>query len=309
MIRIEAKNLHEAYSKAASELQCSVTEITMEIIQKPSSGFLGMFQKNAIVEARKISDTKNETKVEKKSTFEEKKSDLTRDVVKDEKRKSRNRRSKNRKKESSSEKPLIQNEVKQPSSTKVEKKVEKKEQKPKAEATQKVDTKTIFDEDFHKPKVDVNVAVVEIKENINKLFKHSCFTLDAIKVEVFNENTVLIEFSGEDSALLIGKEGYRYKSLSYLLYNWINIKYNLNIRLEIAEFLKNQEEMIDKYLVSVIERVNNNGRAQTKILDGVLVKIALEALRKEFPNKYVGIKSGREGGKFIVINDFNRKNQ
>ncbi len=77
--------------------------------------------------------------------------------------------------------------------------------------------------------------------------------------------------------------------------------------LEIAEFLKNQEEMIAKYLVGVIERINNTGRAQTKILDGVLVKIALESLRAEFPDKYVGIKSGREGGRFIVINDFNRK--
>ena len=105
-----------------------------------------------------------------------------------------------------------------------------------------------------------------------------------------------------------GKEGYRYKALSYLLYNWINLKYGLNIRLEIAEFLKNQEEMIEKYLAPVIERIRNSGRGQTKILDGVLIKIALESLRAAFPEKYVGIKSGREGGKFIVVNDFNRKN-
>lgn len=118
----------------------------------------------------------------------------------------------------------------------------------------------------------------------------------------------MIEFSGEDAALLIGKEGYRYKALSYLLYNWINLKYGLNIRLEIAEFLKNQEEMIEKYLAPVIERIRSTGKGQTKILDGVLIKIALESLRSEFPEKYVGIKAGKEGGKFIVVNDFNRKN-
>ncbi len=71
--------------------------------------------------------------------------------------------------------------------------------------------------------------------------------------------------------------------------------------------MKNQEEMIGKYLVSVIQRVQSNGRGQTKILDGVLIKIALEKLREEFPEKYVGIKSARSGGRLIVINDFNRK--
>ena len=131
--------------------------------------------------------------------------------------------------------------------------------------------------------------------------------MDDIKVAKHDENTILIEFGGVDAALLIGKEGYRYKALSYFLYNWINIKYGANIRLEIAEFLKNQEEMISKYLVPVIERVTSNGRGQTKVLDGVLIKIALEKLRTQFPEKYVGIKSARSGGRFIVINDFNRK--
>lgn len=307
MIRIEAKDLQEAYSKAASELSCSVTEITIEVIQRPSSGFLGMFQKNAIIEARKIGEPKVERKERPLPSSEPKP-----DVAKDEKRKNRNRRSKNKKRESQGEqKQTNTNDVK--ANVKPEKKEQKQEQKqeqrPKREPQPKPEPKATQDENFNKPKVPVAVAVPEIRENINKLFAESCFSLGEIKVEAYDDTTVLIEFSGEDSALLIGKEGYRYKSLSYLLYNWINIKYNLNIRLEIAEFLKNQEEMIDKYLVSVIERVNNNGRAQTKILDGVLVKIALESLRKEFPNKYVGIKAGREGGKFIVINDFNRKNQ
>ncbi len=91
-----------------------------------------------------------------------------------------------------------------------------------------------------------------------------------------------------------------------MLYNWLNVKYNLAIRLEIAEFLKNQEAMIEQYLNGVIERVQNTGRAQTKPLDGVLVKIALEKLREKFPQKYVGIKSGNDG-KFVVVNDFFKK--
>jgi len=296
MIRIEANTLEEAYSKAAAELTCSVTQITFDVIQNPSSGFLGMFKKSAIVEAKRSNEISSKPQERE-----------------DRPKKSRNRRNKNKKfeqREDGEKKPennpqpkkkpeapkktQRKPEVKKDSS----KTVEKPAQKPTPRAPRRENTK---------PKVEVGIAVIEIKKDINSLFTHSCFELDEIKVEVYSEDTVLVEFGGEDAALLIGKEGYRYKSLSYLLYNWINIKYNLNVRLEIAEFLKNQEEMIAKYLVGVIERINNTGRAQTKILDGVLVKIALEALRAEFPDKYVGIKSGREGGRFIVINDFNRK--
>jgi spoIIIJ-associated protein len=307
MIKVEANTLQEAFSRAASELSCSVTEIDIEVIQHPSSGFLGMFKKTAIIQAKR-SNEKNEVKQNQKYHRENRdnKEQTERPQREDKRRSRNNRKNRNKHTDDKKEQKTHQEPKEQKAVAPVAPAPVKKEE-PKKEIVRDV-AKTIFDDAFHKPKVDIKEAILEIRENINKLFIHSCFELEVIKVDVFDENTVLLEFSGEDSALLIGKEGYRYKALSYLLYNWINLKYNLNIRLEIAEFLKNQEEMIDKYLVSVIERVNNNGRAQTKILDGVLVKIALEALRKEFPSKYVGIKSGRDGGKFIVTNDFNRKN-
>lgn len=293
MIRIEANTLEEAYSKAAAELTCSVTQITFDVIQNPSSGFLGMFKKSAIVEAKRTNDISSKS-----------------DEREDRPRKNRNRRNKNKKPEQP-----VETQAKEENKPKAKPQPKKAPNAPKKPAKKqevkkespKPAPRSVPRRENCKPKVEVGIAVLEIQKDINALFTHSCFELDEIKVEVYSEDTVLVEFGGEDAALLIGKEGYRYKSLSYLLYNWINIKYNLNVRLEIAEFLKNQEEMISKYLVGVIERINNTGRAQTKILDGVLVKIALEALRAEFPDKYVGIKSGREGGRFIVINDFNRK--
>ena len=154
--------------------------------------------------------------------------------------------------------------------------------------------------------IDFDKILPEIKEGMTRLFKASCFEIDKVEVSKFNDETVLIELDGTDAALLIGKEGYRYKAISYMLYNWLNSKYNLAIRLEIAQFLQNQEAMMDQYLNGVIERVQNSGRAQTKPLDGVLVKIALEKLREKFPDKYVGIKSGNDG-KFVVVNDFFKK--
>lgn len=158
-----------------------------------------------------------------------------------------------------------------------------------------------------KPEVDIDIALPQIQKGVSDLIKQSCFDINHVEVKSYDEETILIELNGEDAALLIGKEGYRYKAFSYLLYNWINIKFGYGIRLEIAQFLQNQEIMIEKYLASIIERIQNNGRGQTKPLDGVLIKIALEILREKFPEKYVGIKTGREGVKFIVVNDFNKK--
>ncbi len=150
-------------------------------------------------------------------------------------------------------------------------------------------------------------AMQEIEEGVKRLLAASCYDIELKKIEKYNDNTVSIYVDGDDAALLIGKEGYRYKAFSYLLYNWANIKYDINVRLEIAEFLANQQEMVKKYLEQVIQKIENNGRAQTKVLDGILVKIALEELRERFPDKYVGIRTARNGGKYVLVNDFNNR--
>jgi len=294
MKKIEAQTLELAYINAAKEFTCSITELDISIIQNSSSGFLGMFKKSAIIE------------VERKSVNRKNKNQRN--------RKDKINTSRNAKQETNKHEKVIeekQKERKPKREQKQNRRKPKKEEKvnPKIEKPTKKEEKVFVKREFKKQvlKVEIEKAVEEIRADVNRLFKQSCYEMDDIKVAKYDDNTILIEFGGVDAALLIGKEGYRYKALSYFLYNWINIKYGANIRLEIAEFLKNQEEMIGKYLVSVIERVTSNGRGQTKVLDGVLIKIALEKLRCEFPEKYVGIKSARSGGRFIVINDFNRK--
>lgn len=144
----------------------------------------------------------------------------------------------------------------------------------------------------------------EVKEQINILFKDICFDINDVEVSVYDENTLLVEFTGADAALMIGKEGYRYKALSYMLFNWINAVYGMQLRLEIAEFLKNQEESISRYLINICDIIDQEGRAQTKVLDGVLVQIALKQLRERYPDRYVAIRSTRDGGKFIIINSY-----
>ncbi len=278
MKRIEAQTLEEAYKKASEEFNCSITEINYEIIQYPTTGVMGLFKKNAIIVAvRKIS-TSGEKSIEDKeieSIEEETKEELVKTIKEDS--------------------PKVE-EKKDNIDTKKENKVldsffENSEEK-----------NSKFDDDRDSPK-NRDLAI-EIEDKIQKLIDISCFDIDTIEVDVFNK-IAHIFIDGEDAALLIGKEGYRYNALSYMLFNWINSKYDLYIKLEIAEFIQSQEEMIVNYLKPIIEHIEINGRGKTKPLDGILVQIALEQLRARFPNKYVAIKTAKDNRKFIIINNFN----
>ncbi|WP_103602401.1 Jag N-terminal domain-containing protein [Campylobacter concisus] len=360
-MKIEANTLQEAFQKAAEQLNCSVTELDIKVLQHPSGGIFGFFKKTAIIEANlenqpkpqhkpkndrnfaKKSDENESVKEEKKQSKKHDHNDKKRNPKK---HKDEKNEAKSEQKEHKNEKPNLSEKnsalAKDAFAEKGEKEAEEpgyvikrldepKEQKEtkgtKEPQASKSAPKNILDtsiiENFNQtdeestpqalPKekkekvvIDFDKILPEIKEGMTRLFKASCFEIDKVEVSKFNDETVLIELDGADAALLIGKEGYRYKAISYMLYNWLNSKYNLAIRLEIAQFLQNQEAMMDQYLNGVIERIQNSGRGQTKPLDGVLVKIALEKLREKFPDKYVGIKSGNDG-KFVVVNDFFKK--
>ncbi|MFP6047754.1 Jag N-terminal domain-containing protein [Helicobacter pylori] len=147
----------------------------------------------------------------------------------------------------------------------------------------------------------------EIKQELKDLFSHLPYKINKVGVSLYEPGVLLINIDGEDSALLIGEKGYRYKALSYLLFNWIHPTYGYSIRLEISTFLQNQEKVMEAQLQSTIMTVHEVGKGQMKAPDGVLTYIALKKLRKAFPNKYVSIKTNLNDEKYIVINDFNNE--
>ncbi len=281
MIKIEAWSLEEAYTLASEQLGCSITEVEYEITQYPSNGFLGIGRKKAILVAMQKEATKKQPESVKPEIRQQPKQARQ------------------------EQKPQVQESV-QIAQAQVERVAE-----PKLDASpaKKDDymSKSKIEDNFFKEKRDIAEICEEIEIDINKLFSYSCFELDRVRVEPFDDDTVLVTFSGPDSALLIGKEGYRYKALSYLVFNWINSKYDLLIRLEIAEFLRNQEDMIESYLEPLIDHIRETRRGQTKVLDGVLIQIALKALREEFNDLYVGVKTNEDGSKYIIVNEFYTK--
>ncbi|DAB40764.1 MAG TPA: hypothetical protein CFH81_00200 [Sulfurovum sp. UBA12169] len=272
MKKVHAPTLEEAYQKAAKELECSVTELKYEVVQHPFKGLFGFFKKEAIIIAvydkpKEVSKTKTAAKHTQSAAGE---SSLT-----------------------ASGQMILDDKI------------------ILAEKNAVLDS--FFDTDMHQKQevyeeegIIYDELALLIENQLKELLSYSCFDIDVVEVDV-RDNTALIFIDGEDAALLIGKEGYRYNALSYMLFNWLHAKYELFVKLEIAEFLTSQEEMIRNYIKPVIENVEKFGKGKTRPLDGILVQIALEQLRKTFPDKYVAVKTGKNGSKFVVINDFNNK--
>ena len=287
MRKVEAPTLEEAYQKASQMLECSISELQSEVVQHPSKGILGFLKKNAIIVAtcKKSVPNKTESVVQKEESLyvpspEESVASEIIATVKEEQ--------------------VTQSEV-------LETILEKDAI---VDRFFEVDHDDVA-EDVEAPEEETIVydeLALMIEDQLKELLSHSCFDIDVVEVDV-RDNTALIFIDGDDAALLIGKEGYRYNALSYMLFNWLHAKYELFIKLEIAEFLTTQQEMIRNYIKPVIENVEKQGKGKTRFLDGILVQIALEQLRERFPDKYVAVKTGREGKKFVVINEFNNNNK
>lgn len=287
MRKVEASTLEEAFEKASKMLKCSVSELESEVIQHPTKGVFGFLKKNAIIVAsckkdapKKVPSKQANKNTEPKETPyiptpEESVASAILETVKEQEQ-------------------IIED-------ISLETRLEKDAI---VERFFDVDHQDAEDKEFEEETVVYDALALMIEDQLKALLSHACFDIDVVEVDV-RDNTALIFIDGEDAALLIGKEGYRYNALSYMLFNWLHAKYELFIKLEIAEFLTTQQEMIRNYIKPVIENVEKQGKGKTRFLDGILVQIALEQLRERFPDKYVAVKTGKEGKKFVVINEFN----
>ncbi|HEY9128675.1 MAG TPA: Jag N-terminal domain-containing protein, partial [Sulfurovum sp.] len=277
MRKVEAATLEEAYEKASKMLNCSVSELQSEVIQHPSKGILGFLKKSAIIVAtckKDKKETQSSTENKKSSTIPTPEESVASEII-----------------------ATIKEEKRDDQELYFETEIED-------DAIVESFFEADHEDDHDEEPIVYNELAQLIEDQLKELLSHSCFDIDVVEVDV-RDNTALIFIDGEDAALLIGKDGYRYNALSYMIFNWLHAKYELFIKLEIAEFLTTQQEMIRNYIKPVIENVEKHGKGKTRFLDGILVQIALEQLRERFPDKYVAVKTGKEGKKFVVINEFN----
>ncbi len=274
-IEIKAKTLEEALIQASIALNCPIINLQYEVIQTPSKGFLNIGKKEAII----LVGVKESVKEIQEESIKETNTKEIQQNSEEKKQNSEEKKQNSEEKKQNSEIETPQEEI----------------------ITPKPPKKNLKEESHNGDKLH------EIKQELKDLFSHLPYKINKVEVSLYEPGVLLIDIDGEDSALLIGEKGYRYKALSYLLFNWIHPAYGYNIRLEISTFLQNQEKVMDTQLQNTIMTVHEVGKGQMKAPDGVLTYIALKKLRKAFPNKYVSIKTNLNDEKYIVINDFNNE--
>lgn len=313
MTKVTASTLQEALSKAALELDCSVTELDYEVVQYESKGVLGIGKKDAIIIANlKNSSTQlDSTQKHQEANYQQSQTPQSNQNIKESSQANSSQNNPNQNNQGffdasefvasasleSSEPNYESRNYESSKQNHTNQSYANYDEPYNADNTSTTQTK--------KFQTKEEVAS-EIQNLIQEMLSYTPYKIDNVNVGFYDNQTLSIYIDGEDSALLIGERGYRYKAISYLLFNWIQPAYGYNIRLEIAQFLQNQEDAIDAYLVGIINEVKREGRAQTKPLDGILAFIALKKLRGHFPDKYISFRENPQNERYIIINDFYR---
>ena len=318
MTKVTASTLQEALSKAALELDCSVTELDYEVVQYESKGVLGIGKKDAIIIANlKNSSTQlDSTQKHQEANYQQNQTPQSNQNIQESSQANSSQAN------SSQNNPNQNNQgffdaSEFVASASLESSEPSYESKNYESSKQNHTNQSYanYDEPYNADNTSTTQTkkfqtkeevASEIQNLIQEMLSYTPYKIDNVNVSFYDNQTLSIYIDGEDSALLIGERGYRYKAISYLLFNWIQPAYGYNIRLEIAQFLQNQEDAIDAYLVGIINEVKREGRAQTKPLDGILAFIALKKLRGHFPDKYISFRENPQNERYIIINDFYR---
>lgn len=143
---------------------------------------------------------------------------------------------------------------------------------------------------------------IKIQEELKELLGFMPYEIDRIEVEMLDDQVVSIFLDGKDSALLIGEKGYRYKAFSYLLFHWIYSKYGYGLRLEVAQFLKMQEELVEQYIQEIKSHISQKQKFRTKSLNGVLGFVAQRRLKELYPKKKIKLR-GEGEEQYIYIGE------
>lgn len=166
------------------------------------------------------------------------------------------------------------------------------------------DSYSQIQDNFFQDKLLPQDIAKKLEQEIKELFSYLPYEISQIKIKIEKDESVYVEINGSDCGLLIGEKGYRYNAIYYLLSVWIKKEYGFNLRLEIADFLKNKERKIEEYLEENYSKIVSRSFFQTQAFDPLSASIALRRFREAIPDKYIVSKQITENESVILINDF-----
>lgn len=227
-IRVSAKTVDDAITEALIQLGVTSDRLEYEVIEKGSAGFLGIGMKQAVIEARRKPEPKEE-KVEEP---------VVEEPVKAEPKKV---------------------ETVQPQKAAAEKKADE----PQKAAFEKAVEKEVKEEVKKETKlVEVQPQTIEAVEDFLKNTMKAMDMEVELKTEIDQDGALCVAMSGEHMGILIGKRGQTLDSLQYLA-NRVANKHQegyVRVKLDTENYRARREETLRHLAKNIAHKVKRNRR-------------------------------------------------
>ncbi|MBD9339028.1 MAG: protein jag [[Ruminococcus] faecis] len=227
-IRVSAKTVDDAITEALIQLGVTSDRLEYEVIEKGSAGFLGIGMKQAVIEARRKPEPKEE-KVEEP---------VVEEPVKAEPKKV---------------------EAVQPQKAAAEKKTDE----PQKAAFEKAVEKEVKEEVKKETKlVEVQPQTIEAVEDFLKNTMKAMDMEVELKTEIDQDGALCVDMSGEHMGILIGKRGQTLDSLQYLA-NRVANKHQegyVRVKLDTENYRARREETLRHLAKNIAHKVKRNRR-------------------------------------------------
>ena len=227
-IRVSAKTVDDAITEALIQLGVTSDRLEYEVIEKGSAGFLGIGMKQAVIEARRKPEPKEE-KVEEP---------VVEEPVKAEPKKV---------------------ETVQPQKAAAEKKADE----PQKAAFEKAVEKEVKEEVKKETKlVEVQPQTIEAVEDFLKSTMKAMDMEVELKTEIDQDGALCVDMSGEHMGILIGKRGQTLDSLQYLA-NRVANKHQegyVRVKLDTENYRARREETLRHLAKNIAHKVKRNRR-------------------------------------------------
>lgn len=227
-IRVSAKTVDDAITEALIQLGVTSDRLEYEVIEKGSAGFLGIGMKQAVIEARRKPEPKEE-KVEEP---------VVEEPVRVEPKKV---------------------EAVQPQKASAEKKADE----PQKAAFEKAVEKEVKEEVKKETKlVEVQPQTIEAVEDFLKNTMKAMDMEVELKTEIDQDGALCVDMSGEHMGILIGKRGQTLDSLQYLA-NRVANKHQegyVRVKLDTENYRARREETLRHLAKNIAHKVKRNRR-------------------------------------------------
>ena len=227
-IRVSAKTVDDAITEALIQLGVTSDRLEYEVIEKGSAGFLGIGMKQAVIEARRKPEPKEE-KVEEP---------VVEEPVKAEPKKV---------------------EAVQPQKAAAEKKADESQKAAFEKAVEKEAKEEVKKET---KLVEVQPQTIEAVEDFLKNTMKAMDMEVELKTEIDQDGALCVDMSGEHMGILIGKRGQTLDSLQYLA-NRVANKHQegyVRVKLDTENYRARREETLRHLAKNIAHKVKRNRR-------------------------------------------------